>query len=303
MSPSLRSRRAARGAGRPVVVGVVVLLAAAAAFGAARLVGRDRGSTEGSGEEITHVHGLGVNPADGRLYAATHFGLFRLDEDGRAGRVGDGAQDTMGFTVAGPDRFLASGHPAFSARPRSLNERPLLGLMESRDGGRTWTTLSLRGEADFHALAAPPGRVLGWNATTGDVMSSADGRSWETLARRNLLSLVVDPADVDRIFAGGTEGVSISADGGRSWEDVGGPAEAYLAAGRGAFWAAGAEDGSVHRSGDGRRWERVGELPGPAEALLAHDGRLYAAATGAGILRSDDGGRSWKALYRPPPSP
>ena len=61
---------------------------------------------------IGHVHGLlGIDPADGTLYAAGHFGVFRIDEDGIATRIADRWQDTMAFTVTGPGTFLASGHP------------------------------------------------------------------------------------------------------------------------------------------------------------------------------------------------
>ena len=61
---------------------------------------------------IVHVHGLGVNPADDAVIAATHTGAFRLPvDDGEPERIGDSFQDTMGFTVAGPDHFLGSGHP------------------------------------------------------------------------------------------------------------------------------------------------------------------------------------------------
>jgi len=59
---------------------------------------------------LIHVHGLGINPADGTLYAATHTGLFAV-RDGVGQRVADRLQDTMGFTVVGPDHFLGSGHP------------------------------------------------------------------------------------------------------------------------------------------------------------------------------------------------
>jgi hypothetical protein len=41
------------------------------------------------------VHGLGRNPADGRVYAATHVGVFRLDPDGPH-RIADRHRDTMG---------------------------------------------------------------------------------------------------------------------------------------------------------------------------------------------------------------
>lgn len=59
-----------------------------------------------------HVHGLGVNPADDALFIATHTGLYRVEKGKRkAQRVGNRYQDTMGFTIVGPNRFLGSGHP------------------------------------------------------------------------------------------------------------------------------------------------------------------------------------------------
>jgi hypothetical protein len=64
-------------------------------------------------------------------------------------RVGEGAQDAMSFTIAGPDRFLMSGHPEpGSAGPAHL------GLTESTDGGRSWQTLSLEGTSGV-ALEIP----------------------------------------------------------------------------------------------------------------------------------------------------
>jgi hypothetical protein len=62
---------------------------------------------------LIHVHGLGVDAADGGVYAATHSGLFRLPDgsSGPAVRVADRWQDTMAFTVVGPNQFIASGHP------------------------------------------------------------------------------------------------------------------------------------------------------------------------------------------------
>lgn len=61
--------------------------------------------------ELSHVHGLGVDSADGQLYAGTHYGLIRVPEDGDPTLVGEVKHDFMGFTVVGPDHYLASGHP------------------------------------------------------------------------------------------------------------------------------------------------------------------------------------------------
>ncbi len=95
--------------------------------------------------QMEHIHGVGVD-ADDTLYAGSHYGLYRINEDGTAVRVSD-VQDFMGFTTAGPKGFLASGHPG-----ESQDGPPSVGLIQSTDGGQTWASLSLSGEADFHAL-------------------------------------------------------------------------------------------------------------------------------------------------------
>src|SRR2546425_501204 len=92
-----------------LVAGLAAVVLAVAAGGWA--VGRGGGDRAGQ-VRIEHAHGLGITPANGVLYAATHHGVFQLPPDGPARRVGDGQQDTMGFTVAGANHFLASGHPA-----------------------------------------------------------------------------------------------------------------------------------------------------------------------------------------------
>src|SRR5688572_18674831 len=100
---------------------------------------------------IVHIHGLGINPKDDSLYAATHTGLVLINGEGKAERVGQSFQDTMGFTIIGPDRFLGSGHP--DLRDYQSGEWPgLLGLISSDDGGRVWTSVALKGKADFHVL-------------------------------------------------------------------------------------------------------------------------------------------------------
>jgi len=88
------------------------------------------GRLESSPPVLGHVHGVGIDPLDGRLYVATHHGLFR---DGAAGLEKSVPQrpdrDLMGFLVAGPGVFLASGHP--SAREATPDP---LGLVRSTDG-------------------------------------------------------------------------------------------------------------------------------------------------------------------------
>jgi hypothetical protein len=118
------------------VVAVLVILLVA-------LVGRSSDSNDGAGgvaadgeaPGVSHVHGLGVDPGDGTLFAATHYGTFRILREGAAERVGDSLQDTMGFTVVGPNHFLGSGHP--DVEGLQAGQPGLLGLIESTDGGAT----------------------------------------------------------------------------------------------------------------------------------------------------------------------
>jgi hypothetical protein len=249
---------------------------------------------------VSHVHGLGVDPADGTLYAATHFGVFRIPEKGEATRVADRYQDTMGFTVTGPHRFLGSGHPDFQDKEMFREGRdPHLGLIQSTDAGQTWEALSLLGEADFHALAAAHGQIYGYSATDGEFMVSPDGKTWDRRSKVGLLSFAVDPENPEHVVATTQGGLVTSSDGGRSWQPGSGPALAWLSWDRGGgLWGAG-PDGGIHRSPDqGSTWAPQGKLSGAPEALLVDGEVLYAAVSDQGIFRSTDGARTWQLRYR-----
>jgi len=245
---------------------------------------------------VVHVHGLGVDPGDGLLYAATHSGLFRVPEQGKAARVANRAQDTMGFSIVGPGKFIGSGHPDFRE-----DNPPRLGLIESTDAGTTWTILSLGDDADFHALAFAHGQVYGWDAGSGRFMVSADRNEWETRSTLGLFGFAVDPADAGHIVAATAEGLSESRDGGRTWTPADGPALVTLswhaAAG---LW--GAEPGGAVWRRDEAGWERAGTLPGEPQAFLATADSLVAAVHDAdgvtGIYRSTDDASTWDLRYR-----
>lgn len=247
---------------------------------------------------LAHVHGLGLNPADDLVYAATHFGVWRLPAEGQAERVGEAAYDFMGFTVVGPDHFQASGHPTLVD-----DLPPLLGLIESTDGGQTWQTVALHGDVDFHALRVAHDRVYGWNSSTGSFMVSEDGEDWEVRSTTPISDFVVDPEDPDGVVASVSESFDDallvrSSDGGRTWAKIESPSIARLA------WEAADRlwgidiDGSVWRSRDGgRQWDEVGDgVADRPEAFLDTGESLFVAAGGA-ILESRDGGRTWKVRH------
>jgi hypothetical protein len=254
-----------------------------------------------------HVHGLGVNPADRALFIATHTGLYRVEEGKRkAERVGgDRYQDTMGFTIVGPNRFLGSGHPDVNeAREQGLP--PLLGLIESTDSGESWEPISLLGEADFHVLRSAGERVYGYDATNDRLLVSRDrGRTWNELNKPGpLVDLAVDPNNARRIVAasaGGLEnGLFESTDAGRRWKRVGETVGLLAWPRRDRLYIA-VEGGLLFASGDGgRRLRNVGRIGGAPAALLAQGaGDLYVALHDGTIKRSTDGGVSWTVRSTP----
>jgi hypothetical protein len=245
-----------------------------------------------------HVHGLGVNPADGALYVATHTGMYRVAEGERkAERVADRYQDTMGFTIVGPNRFLGSGHPDLRD-----DLPPLLGLIESTDSGESWEPISLLGEADFHVLRFAGERVYGYDASNDRLLVSADrGRTWNELERPGpLLDLAVDPSNERRLVATTEEGLFESRDGGDTWSRVG-EAVGLLAWPKRERLYLVAGGGQVFTSGDGgRRLRHLGEIGGQPAALLAQAAReLYVALHDGTIKRSTDGGSTWVVRSTP----
>jgi hypothetical protein len=253
---------------------------------------QDAGGSAAADPGFGHVHGLGVNPADGQLYAATHFGVWRVPTNGEPVRIADRHQDTMGFTIAGPDRFLGSGHPDLREGLPSH-----LGLIESRDRAQTWRPLSMAGEADFHALEAKHGRIFGYDSTSSTFMVSSDGRTWRRLARLRLYDFTVAPTQPDTVLATGESGLIRSNDGGRTFTAVSN-APALVFVDWIATWLYGLDAaGRVWSSADGGvTWQRRGELRGQPGALaVTGTGQLFAADQD-GVVTSRDGGRTFTSV-------
>lgn len=268
-----------------------------AVFAACGEADEGRTSPASADPGVVHVHGLGRNPADGALLIATHTGLFRVASGERSPeRVAELAQDTMGFTVVGPDRFLGSGHPGRPGDP------PFLGLIESRDAGERWRPVSLRGKADFHLLEAQGATVYGfgsdWKSREARFLRSRDsGRTWKRLrAPEALTGLAVDPGDPERVVALGGKQGHVSVDGGASWRPLDVPGGLVTWTSEQGVVAVGF-DGVVRRAGDPEGdWKVVGAVGREPAALEGVGEELLAATHDNKVLSSRDGGKSWTGL-------
>lgn len=232
-----------------------------------------------------HVHGVAIDPRDERVHLATHEGLYRYDDAGPT-RVGP-VIDLMGFTVAGPGHFYASGHPG----PGTDLPDPV-GLIESTDGGETWSPLSRQGESDFHALTASATGVLGFDGTT--LLGTGDGVAWSALdAPVAPYAMDVSP-DGSTIVVTHQDGPQRSTDAGATWDRL---ADAPLLLV--VDWADNATvvgvtpDGGVHVSDDaGATWRQDARVDGAPHAVTTHrrsDGSLrVVVVTGDTVLDSTD---------------
>jgi len=148
-------------------------------------------------------------------------------------------------------------------------------------------------------------------AATGILVAGQLGRQTSqrpvaTLEPGHYTTLAIAAGDANRLFAGSSDGLRTSADGGRSWSltTVSGNVRAVVAqptaSAAGDVLAAG--DGLLARSADGGlSWSPVShDLPGTDIRALALDprdpDRVYAMVDGHGLFASADGGRRWVRL-------
>jgi photosystem II stability/assembly factor-like uncharacterized protein len=277
----------------PMLVAAVLLLLAgcgsstAAATGVAKAGSIGRLSLPGE-----RVHGVARNPGDGKVYLATHQGLFRYDK-GVPVRV-EPIVNMMGFTIAGPDRFYASGHPG-----AGLNLPGPVGLTETIDAGQTWLVLSRGKWFNFHALTSSHKGVLGYD---GALRSSFDGEMWRQLAIAARPSSLAAAADGLRILATTASGVMLSTDQGSKWARLPAAPQLLLAA-----WADDATAAGVTGTGHlavttnaGATWTTAKATVGSAQAISASRTRRgileVLVVTDSGIQRSLDSGASFTPL-------
>lgn len=249
-------------------------------------------------EKLSHIHGLAPDLAHpGSLYVATHFGLYRADPDGTALKISQGSDDLMGFSPmpSSPRKFMASGHPQQGGN---------LGVIASDDGGVSWKQVSpgLNGPVDFHAMdvsKASPRVIYGY---FGQIQVSRDaGMTWKVAGKapEGLIALAAGAKNAELLYAATKSGLFISRDGAKSWSRAhpsSAPASSVYVGPDGTVHAFLYGEGFFKTPEGSDDWIQAGVADGDwALFNLTSDAkRLYAKKSNAGIVRSDDGGRTWQ---------
>jgi photosystem II stability/assembly factor-like uncharacterized protein len=214
-------------------------------------------------------------------------------------------QDTMAFTVTGPDRFLISGHP-----DPAQSTPAHLGLAASDDGGNTWNTVGLSGQADFHALSGAGATIYGFDSLKVAVMRSDDGgERWQQGASFTMTDLDVDPENPMHVVSSTPAGIKESHDGGITFTPaVPQPSRPLAMLDHVPYTGSSDRDpalAGVDAAGgvwalEPVGWQLTSSVPGRPAAFTVIAPDRYLAATEAQIFGSDDAGRSWKLLAQIP---
>jgi hypothetical protein len=251
------------------------------------------------------VGGLSVNPADGSLLMSTNTGMFTIAAGGSEPKRFEGTLQTPDGSgkvsealvthYVEPGVLLGSGHPAAGeALPSAL------GLIRSEDDGKTWTSVSELGKADFHAIETSGDTVVAALFGQPQVLVSTDGgKTFETRsAPQPLIDVEVDPGDANRFIASTQQGVFASTDGGKTWRERDPTPNVRFT------WPDSGElyridpGGPVQVSTDGgSEWEERGSTGGePQQIAIDGDGKLYVALLDGTVTVSEDGGTTFSEL-------
>ncbi len=189
-------------------------------------------------------------------------GVFRSEDGGRtwtaSGLQGEAVR-ALAQSASSPDVFVAGART---------------GVFRSADAGKNWERISPAGDEELRnldSIAIDPRNAnviylgtyhLPWKTTDG-------GKSWKPIAvgmidDSDVMSVVVDRSDPERIFASACSGIYRSGNGGAQWTKL---------------------QGIPYVS---RRTQQIAQDPGNAA--------VWYAGTTEGLWRSKDGGESWERL-------
>ncbi len=242
--------------------------------------------------------------AQDTLYASSVFepgsgGVYRTDNLGLRWQRSAGE-------LAGPEIRLMTAVPD---RPGALVAVGYHGLLQSNDGGKTWTERASPPESGgrIAALQALAHNVL-LAGTDRGLFRSAYGGNWEPAAT-GLAGAVnsIERSGGPAVAALGARGALVSTDAGATWKACGEPAPSAIWYGlasdtqpEGTPVALAATSVGLFRSTDGcQSWVKATELPADTVSIvLFHPTRAGEAfaAQGGRVFLSIDRGQHWSAI-------
>ena len=253
------------------------------------------------------LNALAVDPQKPGVYFAglssdlpQYSGLLRTTDGGATWRQAPALRNRQVFAIAmkrADSRLVAAGTDD--------------GVFASQNGGDSWTRISPADNAQLGPVVAvsfdPNDGATLYAGTPHLPWKSTDfGVSWHSIHDgmiddSDVFSIQADRNRPQRVFASACSGIYRSLNGGSSWTRLMDAKDAsyrtYVIAQDPQYenvWLGGTNHGMVRSANGGATWEKIGPF---ATRSIAFDpgrlGRILIATDEAGILRSDDHGRSW----------
>jgi len=254
---------------------------------------------------------LAIGPKDGETIYVGAAGAFAGSAKSGIFKSTDGGGSWRAVGLQGRNVGALALDPEHAETLYAGTDDPA-GLFKSTDGGASWRALGLEGDS----IALDPQDPDTLYAGAGDeVFRSTDGgRTWRALEMAGVpaggfTALALDARKSTTLFAGAAAGVFKSRDAGRNWRATNAGLSAYRA---GAFAVSTASPGTAYAAIEGGgvakraggRWRTVNtDHNVTALAVDPQDPDVvYAGADDpARLLKSTDGGRSWRRLRAPWP--
>ena len=245
---------------------------------------------------------IAVDPArPGTVYAVGTAGVLVTADDGLTWQSAGSAPDVNPGALALDPRDPGTLYVSSWEK----------GVFRTADGGRTWSAL---GETLSGPIAIDPQApsTLYLGTTTDGIVKTVDGgKTWRPadsgIVASEVLSTATDPRDTRIVYAGTYRGLFRSGDRGRTWKalKLGLTVEAVAVdPANTAHLLASGSRGILISTNRGRTWSKAaGSRTNRVSAIVFdphHPGTVFAAAWGAGVIRSSDGGITWDRTARRP---
>ena len=228
------------------------------------------------------------------LYLGGHSTVAQSLDGGKTWRRLNSLDNADALAWATTDNAILAGGPTGLYR----SKLEALDFTRVSEGVPAGEVNALGGAGTNLYLASPAAGLL---------VSHDAGQTWQTrnaeAGRTFMGTILVDATDPDQIIVADTKsGLRSSADGGRTFTSLGGPATARSAAQNPAnpkkLIAVGA-DGAAKSSDAGTTWQQVDVPAGTSKVQYSADGRTLYAATAlygqpARVYRSGDDGDNWQ---------
>ncbi len=253
--------------------------------------------------------------AAGKMYLPTDHGTFKRSKD--HGTTWDTIWPKGVGGVIGSS-FWLNGDTGFVAGYNSV-------MAKTTDGGETWETVVIDAGNPNVESYKPWGidflnRNTGWlggeavlsgDALEGFIIKTDDGgRTWATQPTPpDFIPSVIDFIDADFGWAGGGRlgsgrGIVYTDDGGTTWRECSMPATLRMkdlaAVGPAEAWATTRDYGEILHTKDGVTWRYVDPgVPGNYVELEFPDAS-HGYAAGTKIIKTDDGGATWREITTAP---